>query len=838
MEENAPVFSWILEDCTDQKQIAYNITVSSTDGDVVWSSGTVSSDHSTWVRYEGAPLKENTKYLWKVTITTLKTQYTSEEACFITALQHFDDLIWISPAPDINAPMIHKEFELDQVYDYAVLNLCGLGYFEVYLNGRKVSDELMNPVRTDYDEVEYRGIVTTYTGTTRKTLKYLSYEVSEYLKAGKNKITVWLGNGWYRQNGRTRTVEGEFHYGDVLKMFFQLVNGSEVILSDEDCYCTESPIVYDNIFYGEIFDAKKACDTSYPVSLTEAPTGTPALQLCPPERIRQTYIPSVVKDSSKENVHNSEKAQDAEKKIVYDAGICLTGFAEITCSGTAGDEICISYAEDLDENGSLNYTSTVGYVESDKDQIQSDKFILSGQGDETYAPRFVWHAFRYFQISAPAHVVIKDVKVHYVCTDVAPRTRFECSNELLNQIHQMSLNTQLTNTHGCMPMDCPHRERLGYTGDGQLSSLSVMSNFHAHGMYTKWVNDIFDAQDLENGFVPHTAPYHGGGGGPGWGSAVAIVPWNMYQQYGDTQILQKARPHIRKWLEYLNSRRENGFVTHEQPGGDWCLGDWCMPSPYPWSDPFLHDIRIPSILVNTVYFIHCADIYQKISKMFGLEVEPWITKERSISVDAVNTLLKENNYAGGEQGSNLFPLYVDIVPKEQEMQVLENTIRRIAKNNYRFETGLSGTCFTFRVLDRYDRNDVALKMMLGTEYPSFGNMIKNGATSLWETWEGNGSKNHTAFSSADAWFTFGLAGIKPQGGYKEFTLKPYFAPELSHLSMSLDSEYGEISLNWKRTLEGIEVEFKVPFNTVAHVDLNGRCFDAKAGTYMEILCAN
>ena len=841
LNEITPIFFWILEDCTDQKQISYNVTVCSAHGDVVWSSGTVDSDCSTGIPYQGHTLKENTKYLWNVTITTEKAQYTSEEAFFITALQHFDDLIWVSPAPGINAPMIHKEFELDQVCDYALLNLCGLGYFEVYLNGRKVSDELMNPVRTDYDNVEYRDIVSTYTGTTRKTLKYLSYEVSEYLKAGKNKITVWLGNGWYRQNGRTRTVEGKFYYGDLLKLFFRLVNGDEVILSDEDCYCTDSPIVYDNIFYGEVYDARISGNIAYPVSVVEAPAGTLTLQLCPPERIRQTYIPSVVKESGTENTQDGIKknVHNNGKKIVYDTGICLTGFAQITCSGNMGDEITISYAEDLDENGALNYTSTVGYVESDKDQIQSDKFILSGQGDETYAPRFVWHAFRYFQISAPTHVKIKDVKVHYVCTDVVPRTRLECSNELLNQIHQMSLNTQLTNTHGCTPMDCPHRERLGYTGDGQLSSLSMMTNFHAHDMYTKWVNDIFDAQDPENGFVPHTAPFNGGGGGPGWGSAVAIVPWNMYQQYGDRQILQKARPHIRKWLQYLNQCRENGFVTHEQSGGgDWCLGEWCMPSPHPWSDPFLHDIRIPSILVNTVYFIHCADIYQRISKMFDLEVEPWITKERNISVDAVNTLLKENHYADGEQGSNLFPLYAGIVPKEQEMQVLENTIQRIVMNNYRFETGLSGTCFTFRVLDRYDRNDIALKMMLGTEYPSFGNMIKHGATSLWETWEGNGSKNHTAFSSADAWFTFGLAGIKPQGGYKEFTLKPYFAPELSHLKFSLDSEYGEISLHWVRTPKGIEVEFTVPFNTIAHVNLNGKCFDATPGIYKELLYSN
>lgn len=811
--ENAPVFSWILEDCIDKYQTAYNVTVYSTDNEVVWSSGTVLSSNSAWVRYEGAPLKENTKYLWQVCVTTERDQYNSEKDSFITSIQNFDDLIWVSPYKGINSPIIHREFEIKSVCDCALLNICGLGYFEVYINNQKVSDELMSPVRTDYSDVEYQN-PTYHAGTTQKSFQYLTYEISEYLKAGKNKISVWLGNGWYIQN--SRTVEGIFYYGDVLKMSFRLVNGSEIIRSDKKCFCTESPIVYDNIFYGEIYDARITGDIRYPVSIAEAPTGKPVMQLCPPERIRETYIPSMV------------------HKNVYDTGICLTGFAELTLSGKAGDEVCIFYAEDIDDDGELNYTSTVGYVESDQNQIQIDKYILNGNGDEVYMPRFVWHAFRYFKICSSENVTIRDVKVHYVCTDVAPRTRFECSHELLNEIHKVSLNTQLTNTHGCVPMDCPHRERLGYTGDGQLSSLSVMTNFAAHGMYTKWVNDIFDAQDPDNGYVPHTAPFYGGGGGPGWGSAIAIVPWNMYNQYGDIDILKKARPHIKMWLKYLKNHRENGFVTHEQSGG-WCLGDWCMPSKFPWSEPHLDEIKVPSILVNTVYFIHCADIYQKISALLELDTEPWITEERTISVKAVNSLLHNGNYADGEQGSNIFPLFAGIIPPELEMEVLDNTIDRIVENNYRFETGLSGTNFTFRVLDKYDRNDILLKMMLCTEYPSFGNMIKNGATSLWETWEGNGSRNHTAFTSVDAWFTYGLAGIKPVGGYKEFTIKPYFADELSCLNISLQSEYGEIALHWERTLKGIHVEIKVPFNTIAHVNLNGVCFDAKAGIYKEII---
>ena len=812
LTETIPVFSWILKEGNDKNQLSYHITVSTADGNVVWDSNTVLSDNSTHIEYGGEKLKENTKYFWKVIVTTDKGKYESDTSHFITGLYDFDSLKWITADKEINSPIITRGFELEEVCDYVPLNICGLGFFEVYINGLKVSDEIMSPVRTDYSDVIYKNLKYPYNSTTRKIVKYLCYEVSKYLKTGKNEISVWLGNGWYRQTGRI--VEGTFDYGDELKMFFRLTNGSQVIESDESCLCMESPIIYDNIFYGEIYDSRIK-GTKKSVKLTSAPTGTLEKQLCPPERILNTYIPTRLND-------------------VYDAGKCLTGFVEISCTGKSGDKVELYFSEDIDESGNLDYTSTVGYEESDKDQIQKDVFILNGTKDQTYVPKFVWHAFRYFKIVAPDSVKISDVKVHYVCTDLKIRTSFSCSEDLLNMIHEISINTQLTNTHGCVPMDCPHRERLGYTCDGQLSSLSVMYNFDAEEMYSKWVNDIINAQNLETGFVPHTAPFNGGGGGPAWGSGIAVVPWNMYMQYGNKEIIKKAAPHIKLWIEYLTEKRENGLVTCEEPGS-WCLGDWCMPSKYPWSEPHLDEIKIPPMLVNTVYYIYCIDIYTKMLDILGEKVEEWIEEERLLSVEAVNSLLKDGLYVTGEQGSNLFPLFAGIVPKGEEAKVLENAIESIRKNNFRFETGISGTKFVLNVLDKFERNDIALKMMLGSEYPSLGNMIKNGATSLWETWEGNGSRNHTAFSSADSWLFYGLSGIKPLGGYKEFTLKPHFARELNFLETSIETEYGTISVNWHRTEKNIEVVIEVPFNTTAHVNLNGDCFDLTAGVYKKII---
>ena len=811
-----PVFFWKITDCDDAFQKAYRVVVFNTEG-IKWDSGIVESSDSVYVSYDGPELEENTKYFWNVTVITEKYSITSVDAFFITGIFKTETVTWISPPIDINSPLIYKAFEVNEISEYSTVNVCGLGFFELYINGEKVSKDIMNPVRTDYDTVIYRNLKYPYENKTKKSVQYLTYEVSKYLKKGKNTVCLWLGNGWYRQ--QERIVEGTFDYGNELKMFFRLTNGKEILNSDESWLCVESPIVYDNLFYGELYDARikhPSLGEGTPAHFSKVPETILVPQLCPGERITETFSPVELKNG------------------VYDAGKCMSGFAEIVCHGKSGDEVTIYFSEQLDENGDLDYKSTAGYEETDRCQIQVDTYILNGKGQEIYRPRFVWHAFRYFKICTSENVKIETVKLHYVCTNIKPALEFECSQKTLNDFHKISVNTALSNLHGCVPMDCPHRERLGYTGDGELSSLSVMYSFDAKLAYEKWFDDSLDAQNQESGFVPHTAPFNGGGGGPAWGSAIAIVAWNLYMQYGDKKIIFKALPAIKKWLKYLSSKTEGGLVTHEE-GGSWCLGDWCMPSKYPWSEPHLDEIKIPSELVNSVYYIYCINLYEEMLKIAGEDEDYEFANERKCVADSINAKFLKEEYLCGEQGANIFPLFVEIVPDTHKKVILEKSVQYIEKNGYCFDTGISGTKFLFCVLNRYGRNDIALKMLLNDEYPSFGYMLKNGATALWETWEGNGSKNHTAFLSGDSWLTYGLAGINPLGGYKEFCIKPYFAKEIDFLKVSLQCEYGTISLDWVRRDDVIEVEITVPFNTTAHVNLNGRCFDLKAGKHKEVI---
>ena len=825
-----PYFSWKVENCNDKKQIAYQLKIYSDDGqngdlncvELVWDSGKVISSDSTYIKPDSIKLKDNARYLWCVTVFTEKTRIESDISYFITGAVNLDDIIWISAEKGMNSPFIYKSFELNHVSEYATVNICGLGFFELYLNGKKVSGDFMNPVRTDYDSVVYKNLAYPYTKETKKRIYYLTYEVSKYLNRGRNHVVVWLGNGWYKQHGRI--TEGIFDYGDELKMFFQLINGNEKIMSDDTWRYSKSPIVYDNIFYGEVYDARinedLLCRHRYNkndnfVRAVLAPSGKLEPQICPPERIINSYIPICVKNN------------------VYDVGQCISGFAEIECSGNAGEKVEIFYSEELNDDKTLNFLSTVGYVESDKNQIQKDVYILKGDGDEVYAPRFVWHAFRYFEIVASKGVVIKGIRAHYVCTDIKPRAHFESSSSMLNSMHKICVNTQLSNIHGCVPMDCPHRERLGYTGDGQISSMSIMYNFDAHQFYRKWIGDIVDAQDIDSGFVPHTAPFNGGGGGPAWGSAIAVLPWNMYLLYGDRDILINCKNNIKKWILYLSAKKENNLITHEEVGS-WCLGDWIMPSNYPWNEPHFDDIKIPAELVNTSYYIRCINIYIKILNVLGEKPDNWLLDEKMMSISAINETFLNDYYGSGEQGCDVFPLYLEIVPAEIEEKVFEHIIRNIVNKGFCFDTGMLGTDALFKVLDKNGRNDIALKMLLNTKYPSYGYFLKNGATSLWETWEGGGSKNHMGLSSFDAWLFYGLAGIKPDdklGGYKKFTLKPFIPEELAYLDVRFECEYGTILLAWKRSCDEIIVEIGIPFNTVADVNLNDYCFELEAGFY-------
>lgn len=813
-----PTFTWTVSECDASFQTAYEIHVYNEEYSK--NSGKIESNESVRVCFNGLNLKSNKKYFWNVKIYTDKGDYTSDTNCFFTGLIGDASLKWITADSKISSPLLRKEFTLESVSEYAVLNACGLGFFELYINGKKVSDDFMQPVRSDYDEVTYKNLPNTFNAITEKSVYYLSYEVSKYLVKGQNTVVLWLGNGWYREKARA-AIRGDFDYGKNLKAFLRLTVGAVIIETDETWQYFESPIVHNNFFSGEVYDASKEqpdflkngyiCGNF--AKTVCAPKAKLIPQLCPGERVIKKYLPKEI------------------KKDIYDNGEVISGFAEIKLKGLKGEKVEIFYAEDFDGE-KLDYTSTVGYVKEDINQIQKDVYILSGAEAEAYTPRFVWHTYRYIYIKHSANVEILNVASLFVCTDMEKRVSFKCSDDNINAVYKMYKNTVLSNMHGCTPLDCPHRERLPYTGDGQLSANAAMYNFDGYTTYKKWISDISDAQDLKTGFVPYTAPYSGGCGGHAWGSAVVTVPWHFYLQYGDKQILRESILHVEKWIAYLKEHKdEYGFVDRYAEGS-WGLGDWVMPSKYPWSDPKPEAIKIPPGLVNTVYYIYCIELLKNMYGVLGKTFPEYLNEEiRECRAALAKKYINEGDVFS-EQEADAYLLFADVVSNENAEKVLNKLVEKIEKRGYTFNSGMVGTELLFKVLDKAGKNDIVLKMLKTTEYPSFGYMLKNGATTLWETWEGTGARSHTAFTSVGAWYIYGLAGIKPDGGYKTFTLKPFFANELSYVDVSLNTEYGKICVWWERKEKQICLKVKIPFNATASLIINEKTEKLNSGEYL------
>lgn len=813
-----PDFTWYISECDKEYyQKAYEIHIYNDNID--FNTGKIESEESVRVGVSGLKLENNTKYYWTVKIYTDEGAFTSDTDWFITGLVNETNLNWITVDEKLSAPLLRKEFTVDKIPEYAVVNVCGLGFFELYINGKKVSDDIMQPVRSDYDKVTYSNLPNGFDYETKKSVYYLSYEVSRYLVEGQNTVVLWLGNGWYREKARA-TIRGDFDYGNHLKAFLKLSAENLSVETDDTWQYIDSPIIHNNFFSGEIYDATKYnpdfFESGYVSDCYAYEIDPPAArlisQLCPGEKVIR-----------------SVKAKNI-KEDIFDAGEVVSGFAKIKLKGEKGEKVEIFYSEDFDGE-KLDYTSTVGYVEDDINQIQKDVYILNDEDVQVYEPRFVWHTYRYIYIKHSAKVEILDVDSLFVCSAMEKRASFNCSDQSINAIYDMYNNTVLANMHGCTPLDCAHRERLGYTGDGQLSANAAMYNYDGYHTYKKWITDIYDAQDSNSGFVPYTAPYSGGCGGHAWGSGVVTVPWHFYLQYGDKNFLKASIPYIKKWLSYLQDQKdENGFIN-KHVEGSWCLGDWVMPSKYPWSDPKPEAIKIPSQLVNTAYYVYCVNLYKKICNELKLEVEQIWEKER---LECLSLLKNEYVYSDGvfdEQEADVYLLFVNAVENDMADKVLDNLVQKVEKRNYTFNSGMVATELLFKVLDGLKRNDIALKMLKATEYPSFGYMLKNGATSLWETWEGTGARSHTAFTSIGAWYIYGLAGIKPDRGYKTFTIEPYIAKELSFVDVKLETEYGEIAVKWARENETVNIEITVPFNTTATFKVNDKDVVLKCGNH-------
>ncbi|MEO6966433.1 MAG: alpha-L-rhamnosidase C-terminal domain-containing protein, partial [Acidobacteriaceae bacterium] len=383
-----------------------------------------------------------------------------------------------------------------------------------------------------------------------------------------------------------------------------------------------------------------------------------------------------------------------------------------------------------------------------------------------------------------------------------------------------SIWSQQSNMHGGIPSDCPHRERVGYTGDwGQVTGETAIFNFDMARFYTKWIDDMSDAQNGDTGFVPHSAPFEGGGGGPPWGSGYVVAPWLMYLYYGDRRVLRNHYAGMTRWVEYLKSRTDkDGIVTHEEPGS-WDLGEWATPG----------KVEIPRNFVNTCYYAYVAQLMAKTAHALGKPKDvAYFSGLGRAAGNAVHQQFfdpEENQYWTGRQGANVFPLTFGLVPPEHKKAVFDRMVEIILTDNQgHFDTGIFGTRFVLDLLTANGRGDVAYTMMNQQTYPSFGWQIARGATTLWENWDGGFSHNHAMFGSVCHWFYKSLAGINPdpnQPGFKRVTIQPRPLGDLTYVDAKYRSMYGEIASSWTKSGDGFHLSLTIPTNSTATVVLPG-----------------
>lgn len=705
----------------------------------------------------------------------------------------FEGCSWIGADKACESPILLRKFSVQQIKT-ASLYVTAFGYFEVTINDCEITQYRFLPVASDYEPRDFSQFLYPLQDKTTNRLYYYEFDVTKFLQEGNNVLSIQLANGWYRQ--RDRVAEGNVSYGDSLKTVYKLeiTTDAEVvtICSDGTELWKESAIRHSNLFYGETVDSMSADRAIHPVRVLPAPETILSPAIGTPDKVIRSISPKLL--------------GYCDGKAVYDAGENISGVVEVATSAVVGEKIVLQFAEQISEDLHLDFESAGGLIKGSNGQlqIQEDVFISDGTS-RTYRPKFVWHGFQYFTVEGNHD----KVTVKVIHSDTPITSTFESDSEGLNFLYDAFLRSQLSNMHGSFPSDCPHREKLGYTGDGQVCAPAAMLTLDCREFYEKWIQDILDCQDIQTGHIQHTAPFMGGGGGPGgWGCAVVMVPYAFYKQYGDTDMLQKCFEPMCRWIEYLASRTENGLITHEEAGG-WCLGDWCT----------LESTVIPADYVNTCYFIKSLQIMEEIAELIGKpeQINYW----RELRKNAENAVIKQyyapeaECYANGVQGADAYAVWCGLA----DGTLVEKIAKKYDAVGH-YDTGFLGTDILLEVLFTYGYGQTALRLLESRDMGSFLYMKQFGATTLCESWSGAGSWNHPMFGAAARHLFTGVLGIRQRpgtSGYRDVIIEPCLSENMSFASGSISTPNGDIVVSIQRTDEGIKTTVNASPNIIVEL---------------------
>ena len=829
LDAENPRLAWISVDPKHrrgQAQFAYQIRVASSEEKLVspdlWDSGKVISQESIGVKYGGTKLLSRQECWWQVRLWDVdgKASSWSEVGTWRMGLLNKNDwqAKWIGapwqteealpkPAGGPNgipkdfgppAPFLRKGFHINKPISKAVAYVTGLGYFEFYANGEKIGNDVLVPNQTNYGKRPNlsKSLINVEDDFRKYKVMYLAYDITDNLQIGENVIGSILGNGFY--NPAKFWTQGYGSPRFLGQVHITYKDGTEeVIVSDESWKIAQGPILMNMVYYGEIYDArKKIKDWASPklkdsvwknVALRKAPEGELVAHSANTDKVTERIQPVSI-----------EKVSEGKYKV--DFGVEISGWVKLkNVIGPAGHKIDIAF------NGNL-YSG-------------ENSYILSGQGRETYTPRFNWFVFSGVEITNwPGELKAENITAEAVNTLIEESATFETSNRLLNDIHKIWRRSQIDNMHGGIVSDCPHRERSAYTGDGQVACSMVMQTYDAKNFYNKWIQDIIEAQNVHTGYVPNAAPWQPGcGGGVAWGAAVSIMPWEFYLHYGDRDLLEMSYGPMTEYIKYMKTWvNEDGVMYSQRKGSNgevlkWFnLGEWEAPGKLLRDD-----------LVHTFYLWRCLDIAMKTAEVLGKK-DAYL-KYRGLAQETRNAFYKEfyDSVTGtyGDGGGNIFALKMG-VPEEQYVTVKNSLINSIKNNEGHLDTGIYGTRYFFEVLAENGLNDLAYDAINKIDEPSYGYWLSLGATTTREAWDNSGSHNHPMFGGGLVWMYRNLAGMKTDPNtpaYRHIVFKPQIIDDLEYVSYTNNTPYGRAGINWENKPSEFEMNITVPIGCKATV---------------------
>jgi alpha-L-rhamnosidase len=805
------------------RQSAYRVLVSSTrsllatnTGDL-WDSGKVASDRTLDIPYGGKALSPGQQVFWKVEVWDAKdaTSGWSAETGFTMAPAPWAAQ-WIAAAPEGSAegeaegvtrpmPVFRKEFVIHQQVARALLYVSGLGQDEVHIDGAKVGRSELAPGWTDY----------------RKRVLYDAYDVTQLIRPEENVLGVLLGNGMFnvaRTPGRYTKFIGSF--GEprcFLELHLKFADGSHtVIASGPDWQTVDGPITYSSTYGGEDFDARKvpaawdapgAMDAAQwrPVTVVPGPGGELDPEITAPIKIGRVYRPVVRKTL-------------ANGATVYDLGQNIAGWPEMAVSGAAGAEVKLICGELLDATGAVTQRS----ANAGPGKAQWFSYILSGQGIERWHPRFSYYGFRYVQVETSGHAQVLSLAGQAIHSSAVPTGEFTSSIPLLNRIHALILHAIENNTESVLT-DCPQREKLGWLEQSHLMGSAVNFDFDLEELYAKIEGDMADAQKVD-GSVPtiapqyttFAAPYDVFNDSPEWGSAVVLDAWLAYRRYGDVDALRAAYPAMRRYVDYLTSRSNNGIV-------DYGLGDWYDLGPRP---PGFSQLTSRALTATATYYQDAAALAAAASVLGDAEEAARMeTLETSVAQAFQQRFYRpeQSDYDRGSQTADAMALALGLAPDAERAAVLARLVADIRAHNNHTTAGDVGFHSVVDALLSNGASDVLLDMLLRTDSPSYGYQLAQGATALTEAWDANpkSSQDHLMLGDAEEWFYAGLGGIAidlSRDDPERIAIHPAMLARVASADVRYHAVLGEIQVAWKRDADKTMLDVTIPPNASATVE--------------------